>query len=73
VDGGFVLPMETPRKLNDQLKTGEEVELNLEKYTLTRLSDQKVFQLKHPGDVLPIIEAGGLFDYARKTGMISVT
>jgi len=73
VDGGFVLPMETSRKLNDQLKTGEEAELNLENYTLTRLSDQKVFQLKHPGDVLPIIEAGGLFDYARKTGMISVT
>jgi len=73
VDGGFVLPMETSQKLNDQLKTGEEIELNLENYTLIRLSDNKSFQLKHPGDVLPIIEAGGLFEYARKTGMISVT
>lgn len=73
VDGGFVLPLETAKKLNDQFATGEEVKLNLENYTLTRLADQKIFQLKHPGDVLPIIQAGGLFDYARKNGMIAAT
>ena len=70
VDGGFVLPMESENKLNDIIKTGDEVELNLTDYTLKRVADNKVFQLKHPGDVLPIIEAGGVFDYARKTGMI---
>jgi 3-isopropylmalate/(R)-2-methylmalate dehydratase small subunit len=71
VDGGFVLPMESETKLNDKIKTGDEVELNLTDYTLKKISDNQVFQLKHPGDVLPIIEAGGVFDYARKTGMIA--
>jgi 3-isopropylmalate/(R)-2-methylmalate dehydratase small subunit len=31
----------------------------------------EVFPLKPMGDVRPVIEAGGLFNYARKTGMIS--
>jgi 3-isopropylmalate/(R)-2-methylmalate dehydratase small subunit len=71
VDGGFVLPMESEKKLNNIIKTGDEVELNLSDYTLKSVADNQVFQLKHPGDVLPIIEAGGVFDYARKTGMIA--
>ncbi|MEJ2052730.1 MAG: 3-isopropylmalate dehydratase [Calditrichaceae bacterium] len=71
VDGGFVLPMEAENKINNVIKTGDEVELNLTDYTLKRAADNQVFQLKHPGDVLPIIEAGGLFDYARKTKMIA--
>ncbi|MBV9488619.1 MAG: 3-isopropylmalate dehydratase, partial [Verrucomicrobia bacterium] len=31
----------------------------------------KVYSLKPMGDVRPVVEAGGLFNYARKTGMIS--
>ena len=71
MDGGFILPMEAEAKLNDKIKTGDEVELNFTDYTLKKITDNQVFQLKHPGDVLPIIEAGGVFDYARKTGMIT--
>ncbi len=71
VDGGFVVPLESEEKINDQFRTGEEVEINIEQQNITRLSDGKRFNLKHPGDVLPIIEAGGLFEYARKSGMIA--
>ncbi len=69
VDGGFVVPLETTGKINQHFKTGEMVEVDLQKSTVTRLSDGKQFELKRPGDVLPIIEAGGLFAYARKSGM----
>jgi 3-isopropylmalate/(R)-2-methylmalate dehydratase small subunit len=30
-----------------------------------------VHELKSMGDVRPVIEAGGLFNYARQSGMIS--
>ena len=43
VDGGFLAPLETPEKLNDKIKTGDELEINLENYTLKNLSDGKVY------------------------------
>jgi len=70
VDGGFLAPLETPEKLNDKIKTGDELEINLENYTLKNLSDGKVYNLRELGDVLPIVEAGGIFMYARKAEMI---
>jgi len=70
VDGGFLAPLETPEKLNDKIKTGDELEINLENYTLKNLSDGKEYTLRELGDVLPIVEAGGIFKYARETEMI---
>lgn len=71
VDGGFLLPLEIGKKINDRIHTGDLIELDLQNYTVMRLEENLVIDLKHPGDVLPIIEAGGLFEYARQTGMIS--
>ena len=71
VDGGCLVPLESEEKINRHFKTGEQVEIDLDRQTITRLRDGKRFKLKHPGDVLPIIEAGGLFEYARKSGMIA--
>ena len=70
VDGGFLAPLETPEKLNDKIKTGDELEINLENYTLKNLSNGKEYKLRELGDVLPIVEAGGIFKYARKAEMI---
>ena len=70
VDGGFVIPLESVGKINEQFKTGDEVIVDIEKQKITNLRSAQAFALKHPGDVLPIIEAGGLFEYARKSGMI---
>lgn len=71
VDGGFVLPAESTEKLNNKIKTGDEIEIDLEKNLLTNNTSGEEYKLKHAGDVLPIIEAGGLFEYARKSEMIS--
>jgi 3-isopropylmalate/(R)-2-methylmalate dehydratase small subunit len=38
--------------------------------TVTAKSTGKVHKFKPLGDVRPVVDAGGLFNYARKTGMI---
>ncbi len=67
---GEVYPLESTEKLNDIIKTGDEVEINLEKNELTTIADNKVYTLKPIGDVGPVIAAGGIFAYAREQGMI---
>ncbi len=73
VDGGFLIPLESIDKIRGYLKTGDQIKVNLEKNLLTNFSDGREYTLRHLGDVLPIIEAGGLFQYARKSKMISKT
>lgn len=71
VDGGFVVPFESIGKLNDKIKTDDEVEVDLENNVVKNLTTGESFQLKPLGDILPIIEAGNLFEYAKKSGMLS--
>jgi 3-isopropylmalate/(R)-2-methylmalate dehydratase small subunit len=70
---GEVYPLESNQRLCDELKHGEEVEIDVDAATLTRIRDGQVFSLKPPGAVAPVIAAGGIFGYARQTGMISQT
>ncbi|PKL84327.1 MAG: 3-isopropylmalate dehydratase [Ignavibacteriae bacterium HGW-Ignavibacteriae-3] len=70
VDGGFVIPYESQLKLNDKIKTGDQVELNVEENRLTNHTDGKIYQLNPLGDVFEIVAAGGLFEFARTSGMI---
>jgi 3-isopropylmalate/(R)-2-methylmalate dehydratase small subunit len=67
---GEVFPIESETRLCKEFKTGDEAEVNIEANTVTRLSDGKVFALKPIGAVAPVIDAGGMFAYARKIGMI---
>ena len=67
---GEVFPLESETRLCKEFKTGDQAEVDIEKNTITRLSDGKVFSLKPIGAVAPVIDAGGMFAYARKIGMI---
>ena len=69
VASGEVYPLETAESLREAFKTGDEATLDLAAGTLTRLADGKVFPLAAADTVAPVIAAGGLFAYARKTGM----
>ena len=71
VDGGFLLPYESTVKLNDQIKTGDELELDVHKNILKNITSGKTYDLRSLGDILPIIEAGDIFKYARQVGMIA--
>ncbi len=70
VDGGFVIPYETSIKLNDKIKTRDELEIDLVNNTLKNLSDGNKYNLNPLGDILPIIEAGNIFEYAKQNNMI---
>ncbi|MDX1950666.1 MAG: 3-isopropylmalate dehydratase [Verrucomicrobiota bacterium] len=67
---GELYPCEANDRLCDILKTGDVVTVDLEKATLTVNSTGKVYQLKSLGDVKPVVDAGGIFNYARQTGMM---
>jgi len=70
VDGGFLVPLESEKDLVSEIKTGDQLELNFETNQLENKRTGNIYSLKSPGTVLPIIEAGGLFNYARNEEMI---
>jgi 3-isopropylmalate/(R)-2-methylmalate dehydratase small subunit len=47
------------------------VEVDLDAATVKVKKSGQIFQFKPLGDVRPVVDAGGLFNYARQTGMIS--
>ena len=68
---GELYPCECLDRLCDILKTGDVVTVDLDAGTVTVQNTGKVHQFKPLGDVRPVVDAGGLFNYARQTGMIS--
>jgi 3-isopropylmalate/(R)-2-methylmalate dehydratase small subunit len=71
VDGGFLIPFESKDKINDNIKTGDEIEINVEENKMFNHSTGKVYELNPLGDVKEIVDSGGLFKYARKSGMLA--
>lgn len=68
---GELYPCELTERLCDILKTGEVVTADLDAGMVTVKATGKVCRIKPLGDVRPVVDAGGLFNYARKTGMIA--
>jgi len=68
---GEVYPLESTDRLCAILQTGETVDIHVEEARLVRESTGEEFVLQPLGAVAPVIEAGGIFGYARATGMIS--
>jgi 3-isopropylmalate/(R)-2-methylmalate dehydratase small subunit len=67
---GELYPCELQERLCDFLKTGDEVTVDLDALTVKVHATGKVYSLKPLGDVRPVVDAGGLFNFARKSGMI---
>jgi len=68
---GEQYPCETAINLQAVFQTGDEAEIRLDREELVHVKSGKVFKLKSLGAVMPVVSAGGLFAYARKTGMIT--
>ena len=62
VNGGYLPPC---------VKTGDICEVDLEKNTFTNKTAGTTHALKPLGDVKPIVDAGGVFEYARRSGMLA--
>ncbi len=71
IDGAFVAPFETSQHLYQEIKTGDELEIDTTKGILKNKTQNKEYTLQSLGDVEHILRAGGIFDYARKSGMLA--
>ena len=70
VNGGYVIPFESTERLVEKIRTGDELEVQLDKNLVINKTQNQRYELRPLGDVLPIIEAGGIFPYAEKAGML---
>ena len=68
---GELYPCEMTERLCETLKTGDVVTVDLDKCTVVDQGSGKVYNFKPLGDVRPVVDAGGLFNFARKSGMIA--
>jgi 3-isopropylmalate/(R)-2-methylmalate dehydratase small subunit len=66
---GELYPYDAGERLCDKVKTGDIGTLDFDKDTLT--VNGTTYSLKPLGEVRPVIDAGGIFNYARQTGMIA--
>ena len=68
---GELYPCECVDRLCEVLKNGDVVTVDLDAGTVTVKDTGKVYKFKPLGEVRPVVDAGGLFNYARQTGMIA--
>ena len=68
---GELYPCESADRLCDLLKTGDVVTVDLDAATVTLQATGNVYAFKPLGDVRPVVDAGGIFNYARQSGMIA--
>ncbi len=73
IDGGFVIPFESHEKINHQIRTGDKLELDTRIGQLTNHTSGQEYLLKPLGDVADILNAGNVFEYARRNGLITTT
>ena len=71
VNGGYLTPYECEGRLCDRVCTGDVVRINAAGSVLENLTTgEEVPATTARGGGAPILEAGGLFNYARKVGML---
>ncbi len=68
---GELYPIESGDRLCDVFATGQEVTIDFTAGQIINHTLDRTYQLKPLGEVGPVIDAGGLFAYARQTGMIA--
>jgi 3-isopropylmalate/(R)-2-methylmalate dehydratase small subunit len=70
INGGYLIPFETADRLCEHVCTGDELRIDVAQCQLHNLTTEESWRLAPLGEVAPILEAGGLFAYARKLGML---
>jgi 3-isopropylmalate/(R)-2-methylmalate dehydratase small subunit len=59
-------------RLVEKIRTGDELEVRLMENVVINKTQNESYPLRPIGDVLPILEAGDVFKYAKSVGMVSV-
>lgn len=67
---GELYPLESTDRLCDKFETGQEARISIAEEIIENTTTGESYSLKPPGEVVPVIQSGGLFGYARNSGMI---
>jgi 3-isopropylmalate/(R)-2-methylmalate dehydratase small subunit len=67
---GELYPWESVDRLVDHFETGQTATIDFEHNRVTNVETGATFELRPLGEVLPVVDAGGIFQFARKSGMI---
>lgn len=67
---GELYPFETGLRLCEVFRTGDEAEITMDTAQVTNLATGRTYAIKELGAVAPVVEAGGIFAYARQSGII---
>ena len=70
VNGGYLIPLEAKARLCEQVCTGDNLVIDIAAGKLTNTTTGDEWELLPLGEVAPILEAGGLFPFATKAGML---
>jgi len=70
VNRGYLIPIDSVRRLCDRVCTGDMLRLEVASGLLHNLTTGEEYRLNPLGDVAPILEAGGVFSYAKRVGML---
>jgi 3-isopropylmalate/(R)-2-methylmalate dehydratase small subunit len=65
---GELYPYESAGPLSQAIKTGDIVEVDFDKDEIR--ANGQAYPLKPLGEVKPVIDAGGIFEFARQSGLI---
>jgi 3-isopropylmalate/(R)-2-methylmalate dehydratase small subunit len=69
VNGGYIIPYETALELNKSFNTNDQAEIDITNNTIKNVTTGKSYALKSLGGILPILEAGDIFKYAKENNI----
>lgn len=70
VNGGYLVPFECQDRLCEKVCTGDELKLDVPNCKLHNLTTKETYPLNPLGEIAPILNAGGIFPYAKQVGML---
>jgi 3-isopropylmalate/(R)-2-methylmalate dehydratase small subunit len=71
INGAYLIPLETRDRLCEHVCTGDLLAVDLDKGLLTNKTTGDEWKIEPLGDVLPILEAGGIFEYVKQNGSLT--
>jgi 3-isopropylmalate/(R)-2-methylmalate dehydratase small subunit len=71
INGAYLVPAECRERLIERVCTGDMLAIDLAAGTLRNVTTGEDWALEPLGEVAPIIEAGGIFNYAKRAGLLT--
>ena len=67
VNAALLIPIESVERISEKVKTGDELEIDLTQSKMINKTQKTEYKLRPLGAVKEILEAGDVFEYAKRT------